>query len=385
MRILHVASFSGNIGDSANHSGLRFKLKSILPEGAVYDEIEIRRFYVKYDGPDKLQFDLDFANIANNYDLLIIGGGNFFEVWIEGSSTGCTIDIGPEVIEAINTKVLFFGLGFDCYKGYSSTTLHNFFNFVQRLQDKKRFFVTVRNDGSIEQFIERYGVEASGLLRKVPDGGFFINTCSDSSPLIPSGKCNIILSLAKDMPSVRFGKDTEKSGYAFLVKSIVHYIIHMANKSKEVHFTLMPHIYSDLQIINEVIELLPDFIRRNCVGVGPCLLGSIAVDPVFSVYRKADCVVAMRFHASVCSIGLGIPTIGLSTYRKISDLYRELGILDRLVVARDKSFHDELISKTEWILNRKHEVKNENIIIMKKLVGEFDAFLSDFRGFLKNS
>ncbi len=56
MNVLHIASFCGNVGDNANHYGLRKKLSYIFPENVVYDELEIRRFYKNYDGKDKLFF-----------------------------------------------------------------------------------------------------------------------------------------------------------------------------------------------------------------------------------------------------------------------------------------------------------------------------------------
>ncbi len=383
MRILHVASFNGNIGDNANHSGLRRKIASVIKGSIEYDEIEMRRFYKKYDGSDKLQFDLQFAELANQYDLVIIGGGNFFEIWLEDSCTGCTINMSQDAIDVLKTKVLFFGLGFDCYKGYSENTLKNFLNFIENLQDKQRFMVTVRNDGSIEQFIGKYGEQSSSMIRKVPDGGFFIDPSNYHYSLIPEGNCNIVLSLAIDMPSVRFGDSNEDYGYKLLVDSFVQYILKMVEYRKDFFFTFMPHIYSDLQVINEVIQQLPDYIRRNNIGVGPCLLGSSAVSLVFSAYRDADCVIAMRFHASVCSIGLGTPTIGISTYKKITDLYNELGISNRLIVARDESITIQLLEKTINVLDHSNEVIQENIKIKQKLERDFDSFLADFKNFVE--
>ena len=44
LRILHVASFSGNIGDNASHMGLR-KVLSILIDNPEITELEIRDYY----------------------------------------------------------------------------------------------------------------------------------------------------------------------------------------------------------------------------------------------------------------------------------------------------------------------------------------------------
>jgi len=51
--------------------------------------------------------------------------------------------MSQDVIDALKTRVLFFGLGFDCCKGYSESTLNRFLTFIRRLQDTKRYMVTV--------------------------------------------------------------------------------------------------------------------------------------------------------------------------------------------------------------------------------------------------
>ncbi len=144
----------------------------------------------------------------------------------------------------------------------------------------------------------------------------------------------------------------------------------------------MPHIYSDLKIINDVLDLLPDYIRRNYISVGPYLLGESSVDPVFSNYRSADLVIAMRFHASVCSIGMGTPTIGINSYKKINDLYVGLGIEDRLVDVRGNAYMNELFSKSINILNDKEKIILENQIIKKKLEIDINNFINQFNQFL---
>ena len=382
MRILHVASFRGNVGDNANHNGIRNKLAKILPTSTQYDEIEIRRFYRHYDGKDKLYFDNHFVDLANQYDLVIIGGGNFFEVWIEESSTGCTIDMNPNVINTIKTKILFFGLGFDRCKGYSKKTLNKFLSFIESLQDQNHFMVTVRNDGSLEQFIESYGYNKSNLIHKVPDGGFFVKPDSKSLILINNQKKNIIISLAQDMLSVRFGKDNEKSGYKNLIHSLSKYIITMIEKDQNYFFTFMPHIYSDLEIINKVISILPDYIRRNYISVGPYVVGLGAEDIIFSNYQKADLVLAMRFHANVCSIGMGIPTIGLGTYKKIEYLYNELGLQDRYIESKNGKIYIPLIKKTNMIFDNTKKINEDNLEVMKKITKDMDNFILEVKNFL---
>ena len=92
MKVLHLASFDGNIGDNANHSGFRPWLERIAARPLEWHDLEIRSFYWK-----ERRFDQDFAAYANEFDLIVIGGGNYFELWVEGSATGTSIGIARAV------------------------------------------------------------------------------------------------------------------------------------------------------------------------------------------------------------------------------------------------------------------------------------------------
>ena len=79
IRILHIASFIGNVGDNANHDGFRNNLRALLGRECVFDEIEIRDFYFSVR---KRLFDEDFIEEANTYDLVVVVNvrSSFFKV-----------------------------------------------------------------------------------------------------------------------------------------------------------------------------------------------------------------------------------------------------------------------------------------------------------------
>ena len=113
LKVLHLASFDGNIGDNANHNGVRFLWKKYLPE---YDfaitPLEMREYFWKWKS-----FDDDFADMVNEYDLFVCGGGNYFELWVQSSPTGTSVAIPLEVLRKIKTPCLFYALGLDPYMG----------------------------------------------------------------------------------------------------------------------------------------------------------------------------------------------------------------------------------------------------------------------------
>lgn len=59
MKILHIASFVGNVGDNMSHIGLRRVLDDMFKNYQI-DILEIRKFYMNYAGADKHSFDNRF-------------------------------------------------------------------------------------------------------------------------------------------------------------------------------------------------------------------------------------------------------------------------------------------------------------------------------------
>ena len=122
MKILHLASFNGNIGDNANHNGFRKNFQNLISENIEWKNLEIRNFYKSWN---KMKFDEEFIKMVNTYDLLIIGGGNFFEICHEYSSTGTTIDLPIEKLNQIRIPIFFNGLGLDSDKKYTEESKLN--------------------------------------------------------------------------------------------------------------------------------------------------------------------------------------------------------------------------------------------------------------------
>jgi hypothetical protein len=116
LRVLHLASFSGNIGDNANHSGFRNYFETIVGESVTWFNEEIREYYWR----EKV-FDETFVAKVNTFDLLVIGGGNYFELWPNDSPTGTSITLPIPFWRKITKPILINGVGVDLGQGASST------------------------------------------------------------------------------------------------------------------------------------------------------------------------------------------------------------------------------------------------------------------------
>lgn len=334
MKILHIASFNGNIGDNANHSGFRKFIGDILGTTIEWEMLEIRNFYKSW-GIQK--FDDNFVKHANLFDLVVIGGGNFFEICHEYSNTGCTIDLSDDILQKISTPIFFHGLGFDTNKGYSDITKKRFNNFISTLCDSDKYFISFRNDGSDTNYIKLYG-SLSKEIHIVPDGAF--------NYLIPKSRINdssrvLGINAVMDMHEIRFkNKSYEEviTEFSLLIKDLVESLTY----GKILFF---PHIISDVKIIYDIITQLPDPIIKHNIEICPYITGQGSEDLFFSNYTRCDEIIGFRFHSNLCAINNLIPIIGINSYSKINDLYNELDLTDFLVDINEKDLSTKLKEK----------------------------------------
>lgn len=355
LKTLHLASFDGNIGDNANHNGFYKHLKQLQGFEFQIDQLEIREFYWK-----KRFFDESFVELVNKYDLLIIGGGNYFELWVEDSPTGTSISIELELLEKINTPILFNALGVDPGQGASEVNIQKFRNFLDLLITRDDF-ISIRNDGAKKAIIDYVGEEYLEHIHHTVDAGFFADIQEPSEYY--KSKKYIAINIAYDMQDVRF----ENISYEEFLQTFKRFIDIFLDENKDYEIGFVPHIYRDMTFITDLLNILDDETRRRKVFVAPLLHGQNSFKEVMSIYKGAQVVLANRFHANVCSIGIGKPTIGLVNYRQIRELYCELESTQYVDISEIK-FDLKLFSTLESI--KKYdlsEIKLKYLINLDKI------------------
>ncbi|MPW24782.1 hypothetical protein GC105_03125 [Alkalibaculum sp. M08DMB] len=374
MKILHIASFSGNIGDEANHLGFRKKFKENICDDVEFHEIEIRHFYQSW-GLE--HFDDNFAIEANKYDLIIFGGGNFFEICWDYSSNATTIDITTKILEKIHVPILFNALGFDDGKGVCEDNVTKFGDFLNYLlEHPSKYLLSVRNDGSKKLLTKYYESKIVTQIHKVPDGGFFFKPDSNFHP-IPNTKNNVGICLACDMDSIRFGNGYDR--FLQQMSEFINGIIKHDDKS----VVFYPHIYSDIKIISDVLALIKDIHRRNNVVVAPLLnTKNFGAHYLFESYKKCELIIGMRFHSNVCAIGNTIPTIGLTSYHKHGMLYEELGMIERTVQSIDANLLDKINVLYKNTVDNSLDIRKQYEDILVNLNNEIDSFHNRIKSWL---
>lgn len=370
LKVLHVASFTGNIGDNANHTGFRANLEKHIKSEVEYTDFEIREVFWKHKA-----FDQSFVKLANQHDLIIIGGGNYFELWVENSETGTSIDISLELLNEINNPIVFNALGVDPAQGAKEESLYKFRKFLDYAIESPSILLSCRNDGSYKTLTELVGIKYAQAFHHIPDSGFFTTVKDTYHPELELDKKNIVIQIAGDMLDTRFPKRNESdNSFSDFVDGMAKYIEMINNE--QVNFVLVPHIFRDLSVIHSILDKLPDNIRRANVSVAPYLVGQKGQDYIFDIYKKADLVLGMRFHASVCGLGLGTPCIGLVNYRQIDELYNELGLKSAKVDVRLNGFHELLFKLSKKVLGGEIQYKDNLLLEWKNKLDNFHNEIS---------
>lgn len=379
MKVLHIASFTGNIGDEANHSGFRKNFKKYINENVKFDELEIRRFYRSWS---ELEFDDKFVELANSYDLVVFGGGNFFELCWDYSSTGTTINLSKEILDKIKTKVLFNGIGVDDGKGVNKDNINKFTSFLNYVLNDNRFLFSVRNDGSLK-ILNKYFEECKlEKVYNIPDGAFSLEINEKENYVeIDNTKINIGINIAGDMLMTRFNSNEV---YDAFISKFANVINNIMEKNENINIVFMPHMYADIDMIANVMKQIRDNYRRFRISIAPLLNGTLnGGEHIFGLYKKCELILGMRFHSNVCSIAQNIPNIGLVTYHKHKFVFDEVGLGDRYI-----EFNDQLLKEEFWVKFEDEiifSLKNTNVIkeIYKTVNFKLNKITNDFYSDMK--
>lgn len=369
VRILHVASFTGNIGDNASHIGLYNILRKILGERIDIEQVEIRRFYKNYSLPDKMSFNEEFVKHANAKDLLIFGGGGFLDYWVPNSETGTTIDMSDMVLKNLSVPTLFVSVGCIPHQPVPDGNIDKFHHFLQSIIKKDNMRIAVRNDGSILELKRLFGDEFEGKIVEILDNGFFFEPFTLLNCKIVD-KPYIAINTTLDQLTMQ-NRLIGKIDYEQLRKELqrlIQSIIDNTNYS----LVFVPHIFKDLQAFRELLVGINDFYIRSRVAIAPYVQGDYGCKLLMSVYNQADAVLGMRFHANVCPLAMSKKIIGLAALDRVIHMYKSIDS-DINIVPVNGMFSDDVYNRlmsSKYKENSINEKKGQTIAVYKKYLYE---------------
>ncbi len=375
LKILHLASFVGNIGDFANHRG--FYKKFVKNISAEFTQLEIRRFY---KNRDEMSFNESFVELVNKHNLLIIGGGGFFDLKWDYSNTGTTIDFTEQLIKKIKVPVLVNAMGYHEYGEIKKKNVDKFEKFLNIITENQNWFVTVRNDGSFERLQKRYGAFKNKIV-KVPDNGFFFEPKKYSQfNLYNKNDVWIGLNITNDLFNKSFNKNLNIKNFNLLISEFIRDIL---KENVNYKIILFPHTQQDITTIGILINGIEDKYKREKIAVAPFFTEWESIEQIYDLYRICRCIIGMRFHANVCGIGMNIPTIGLAGHEQISALYNELELSNRCIKLDSSSFVNELKEKLNNSLQKENIIKKDYANIRVLLNKKTDSYHKRIKKWIK--
>lgn len=376
MKILHVASFDGNIGDNASHLGFASLLRQATNEEYVVDQLEMRRFYNNYSLANKCRFDSNFTEKANSYDLLVIGGGGFLDFDIKGSGTGTTIDLTKEVLDQLEVPVMITSIGSNPRNTIPEGNIEKFRSFLDAYLDSDNRFLAVRNDGSKQVLAELVGKQYHDAIPEVLDHGFFYE--NDGSYYRPCEQDYVLINTTVDQVQMKNRQigTVDEALYLSEMSKVIDHII----SETDYQIVFAPHIYSDYKAIDALLKNVNDFNVRTRIVITPYAQGNYGCNQIFSAYKNSSLVIGMRFHANVCSMGMDVPNIGLAVLDRVKCLYENMGVEEDLIIA-NKPFGEKLITRMHQILTADYS----NHAILPKLLKKRQDTVSLYKQFLKKT
>lgn len=363
VRILHVASFTGNIGDNASHIGLYIILRKVFGPNISIEQVEIRRFYKNYSLPDKMSFDEEFVSKANAKDLLIFGGGGFLDYWVPNSETGTTIDISDMMLERLVVPTLFVSVGCIPHQPVPDGNVEKFHHFLRSITQKDNMRIAVRNDGSILELKRLFGDEFEGKISEILDNGFFFEPSSLFDCRLID-KPYIAINTTLDQLTMQ-NRLIGKVDYTLVRKEMCSLLQKLIDKT-DYSLVFVPHIFKDLQAFREILEGINDFYIRSRVVIAPYVQGDYGCNLLMSVYNHAAAVLGMRFHSNVCPLAMGKRIVGLAALDRVIHMYNSIDrgsdciplndifadrVFDRLIVADAGSGNSIINEKKTQSLN----------------------------------
>ena len=339
-RVLHVACHTTNVGDGAVVCGLQAALRADRPalEFKPIDLMRARNWW------GELAFDEAFFRRADGFDLLLVGGGGLINAGTRDAASGFAFDAPPELLARSRVPVVFYAAGVNLFPDERLAYPDRLNAFLDAVRaEPRRIIFSVRDDGSLGRLEAVLGRRLD-FVPVVPDPGLYVRPQPTAWPQFRPDRRHVLVQLAGDRPDVRFGPD-RRAALARLGRALSR-----VAAAWDVDFVLTPHLVWDMAPLTELMEVCPPTLPRfRCDSLG-VVRGADRAAAFFDAYRRADMVIGMRGHAAICSVGLGVPFIGLGGHEKLDGFLAAAGLGRYAVGMTDPELEERVAALADELL-----------------------------------
>ena len=370
MRIVHIASFAGNIGDIINHLGF-YNAMNINEQDV--NKIEIRKFY-RNQGKNRRVFDKKLADEINQYDLLVLGGGGFFDVYFDESETGTTFDMSEQFVNSITIPVVVNAMGVHIDR-LKTIAVEKFGQFIGLISKKDNWYISIRNDGSYKRMVEVLGKDSLVNIHVVPDNGFVFK--NNKQLRLDSERKVIGLNITNEIIDPEFTNGITTDSFN---KKIAKLVMQIINKDNICCFFV--HTPQDIETLNKIMNICGREHFRDNVVLAPYMpFFSCLATKFANYYAYCDLVIGMRFHANVLAMAVGIPVVGLAIHEQISGLYKEIGLNEHFIRIGEKAWINKLKVKIFSLLKNNRRYQEEQEAVKKMIVTQHQKYILQLKKF----
>lgn len=341
-KVYHAYAKYYNFGDHALAYGVKNVFLEYFNAQTRFKDIDIH----------ETVFDKKTIEKINRFaDILIVGGGGLIHTF---GSKFWLFNLDDKNIKLLKTPVCFFGVG---YNNFNSTKLHKGAIKNIKLLKKKALSFSIRNDGSKER-LDNIGLS----FEEIPDPGFFVDG-NHPRPKIEGDY--VILQIANDAANER---NTNNNTFLQNMVELCKYLIH-----NNYTVVLTPHCFPDIDVSNKIVQIIQspkvfswnwfDIIREDNVSKG------------LGYYKYAAFVIAMRGHAQICPIGMGVPVITIINHPKHLGLLQKLNMMNLWVAVTDQNFMIKIKSLIKYVEKNKTKIKQKNIELVNQLMIKTKLFI----------
>ena len=355
MIIYHYACPGKNVGDNALILGLKNSFREF---GVTFQTHNL------WTSPFTREY---IAKINREAKAVMIGGGGLLHCSPgvrkrTSHNSGTLIRISPENVKLIKVPLIVYGVGYNVF--YKEATLPPIAKKAIVELINRSIHFSVRNDGSRDRLVRFLGAsdKLAQRILEVPDPGLWVPSCNEGvAKWADKESRNIAIQVAADRLNFRLRTRP--------IHCFVSDIIETIGMFPEFKFWIVPHTNDDLKFMSTRLSGTRATILPLKTDISDC-------SSIMGLYGNMRAVIGQRGHANICSFGLGIPTISISSHPKNSGFMKNVGLSEYCVDIEEYDFQERLISVIEKAISMNKEergVQKDTLDRLRKETKEVNA------------
>jgi hypothetical protein len=263
-------------------------------------------------------FPKSFFSTVNTFDALWVAGAVTFNGRAEHIFGGCRLNWTRSDLDSLRVPIILGGISYRHWQGTHYPNKGSLLRLLQDFASRERVVMGFRNDGTVDWLKQEIGWESMTSV-EVPDPGYYAY-----APSLRTTQCSgMIFTFNMEDANERFsGKDSEEA----LTDALVETISNFWNFYDE-NIIFAPHSIEDYSGLLKVISKLPKKLVHQNLRVLP-MPSPNSIEEIYDSYKSVRVAISTRVHSMSPSIGMGTPTVIISTQERIQRFVTNIGMGD---------------------------------------------------------